>query len=131
MGSHSLSRTDPRVRDFWTERHLCTVTFLKPDGRPHVVPMGVVLSEEADAAWAITSATSFKARLLAEPSPVAICQVDGARWATIQGIATIRADEASVADAVRRYSSRYRQPRPNPDRVAIHVAIEAILGRVS
>src|SRR4051794_9681099 len=100
MGSHSLSRTDPRVRDFWSERHLCAVTFLKADGRPHVVPMGVVLSDDSDAAWAITSGTSFKAKLLGRPSPVAICQVDGARWTTIQGIATLRADEASILEAV-------------------------------
>ena len=28
---------------FWAERHLCTVTTLRTDGSPHVVPMGVVL----------------------------------------------------------------------------------------
>ena len=28
---------------FWTERHLCSLTTLRPDGRPHVVPVGVVL----------------------------------------------------------------------------------------
>ena len=47
---------------------------------------------------------SRKAQHLAEPGPVAICQVDGGRWATIEGTAVVRSDEASVARAVERYA---------------------------
>lgn len=128
MANHALDLTDPAVREFWRERHLCTVTFIKPDGRPHVVPMGVILSDEPGTAWAITSGTSFKARLLSEPGPIAVCQVDGGRWSTLEGIASVRADADSVAEAVQHYASRYRQPRPNPDRVAIHISIDKAIG---
>jgi PPOX class probable F420-dependent enzyme len=130
MANHALDLTDPDVREFWRERHLCTVTFIKPDGRPHVVPMGVILSDEPDTAWAITSGTSFKARLLSEPGPIAVCQVDGGRWSTLEGIASVHADVDSVAKAVQHYASRYRQPRPNPDRVAIHISIDKTIGSI-
>jgi F420H(2)-dependent biliverdin reductase len=62
---------------------------------------------------------------------VAVCQVDRARWATLEGLAMIRSDPESVAEAVRLYTSRYgREPRPNPDRVAIEIAVTWAMGRV-
>src|SRR3954463_12443984 len=48
--------------DFWTERHLCTLTTLREDGRPHVVPVGVALDLEQRCAWVITGRESRKAR---------------------------------------------------------------------
>lgn len=128
--SHALDPDDRDVRDFWRERHLCTVTFIKPDGTPHVIPMGVVLADDARTAWAITSRDSFKARLLTSPGPIAVCQVDGGRWSTLQGTASIRTDADSVAEAVRLYTSRYRTPRPNPNRVAVHLTVERIIGSI-
>ena len=35
-----------------------------------------------------------------------------------------------VAEAVRRYAHRYRQPGDRDDRVAIEIAVERIIGRV-
>lgn len=112
---------------FWTERHLCTLTTLRADGRPHVVPVGVTLDVEQRCAWVITSGTSRKVRHLEEPGPVAACQVDGARWATLEGTGRVVRDEASVARAVERYAARYRTPRVNPARVAIRIEVERIL----
>ena len=127
----------PRVHEltdeliaFWRERHLCTVTTLRRDGSPHVVPMGVVLDVDAAIAWAITSRTSLKVANLVRRGTFAACQVDGRRWSTIEGVAEVRHDDASVAEAVRRYAERYRQPRPNPDRVAIRVEITSVIGNV-
>lgn len=127
----------PRVHDltdelvaFWRERHLCTVTTLRADGTPHVVPMGVVLDIEAHAAWAITSKDSQKVANLGRNPVVAVCQVDGRRWSTVEGRAEVLSDPASVEEAVRRYAERYRQPRPNPDRVAIRVALTSVIGNV-
>jgi PPOX class probable F420-dependent enzyme len=129
----------PRVRElvgehlaFWQERHLCTVTTLRRDGSPHVVPMGIVVDPSAGAAWGITSRTSQKAANLragADPR-VAVCQVDGRRWSTIEGTAEVLDDEDSVTEAVRRYAERYRQPRENPDRVAIRISITRVIGNV-
>ncbi len=129
----------PRVREltgdhlaFWRERHLCTVTTLRRDGSPHVVPMGIVLDVETNTAWGITSRTSQKvANLRSGADPrVAVCQVDGRRWSTIEGLAEVRDDEAAVEEAVRRYAGRYRQPRENPDRVALRIAITHVIGNV-
>ena len=36
----------------------------------------------------------------------------------------------SVAEAVRRYAERYRQPRDNPARVAIRITITSVIGNV-
>jgi PPOX class probable F420-dependent enzyme len=113
---------------FWTERHLCTLTTLRGDGRPHVVPVGATLDLEQRCAWVITDASSRKARHLAGPGPVAICQVDGARWATIEGTGLVQADAGSVARAVETYAARYRQPRENPTRVAIRVELDRVVG---
>ena len=129
----------PRVHDlvgehleFWRERHLCTVTTMRRDGSPHVVPMGVVVDAENGLAWAITSRTSQKvANLRSGTDPrVAVCQVDGRRWSTIEGTAEVCDDPASVAEAVRRYAERYRQPRENPDRVALRISVTGAIGNV-
>jgi PPOX class probable F420-dependent enzyme len=122
----------PDLLEFWTERHLCTVTTLRRDGSPHVVPMGIVLDPDHGLAWGITSRTSQKvANLRSGADPrIAVCQVDGRRWSTVEGVAEVRADDASVAEAVRRYAERYRQPRENPDRVALRIEIAGVIGNV-
>lgn len=129
----------PRVHEltgphlaFWRERHLCTVTTLRSDGSPHVVPMGIVVDAEHGVAWGITSKTSRKVANLSGDGDrrVAVCQVDGRRWSTVEGVAEVLDDPESVAEAVRRYAERYRQPRENPDRVAIRIAITGALGNV-
>ena len=63
-------------------------------------------------------------------APVAVCQVDGRRWSTLEGRAFIRDDPAAVADAERRYAARYRTPRENPRRVVIEIAVTRVLGSV-
>ncbi len=117
---------------FWRERHLCAVTTLRRDGSPHVVPMGIVLDPEHQLAWGITSGTSQKvANLRAGPDRrVAVNQVEGRRWSTLEGVAEVRDDDEAVAEAVRRYAERYRQPRHNPARVAIRVELTRHLGNV-
>jgi PPOX class probable F420-dependent enzyme len=117
--------------EFWRERHLCTVTSLRADGSPHVVPMGVVLDPDQRRAWAITSGTSQKAaNLRGADARVAVCQVDGRRWSTVEGVAEVLDDEASIREAERRYAERYRQPRENPARVALRISLTRILGNV-
>jgi PPOX class probable F420-dependent enzyme len=127
----------PRVREltdelvaFWRERHLCTVTTLRDDGTPHVVPMGVVVDVEARAAWAITSRHSQKVANLRGNPTIAVCQVDGRRWSTLEGRAVVRDDGPSVSEAVTRYAERYRQPRPNAERVAVRIEITSVIGNV-
>ena len=124
----------PEFLAFWRERRLCTLTTLRPDGSPHVVPMGVVLDPDEGVAWAITSASARKARNVAaagdQGALVAACQVEGGRWSTVEGTATVLDDPAVVREAERRYAERYKVPRPNPTRVAIRIDIERVLGNV-
>jgi PPOX class probable F420-dependent enzyme len=115
---------------FLAARHLATLTTLRPDGTPHVVPVGFTWDDEAGLARVITSGTSRKIAHLDGGARVALCQVDGGRWLTLEGRATVTADPERVADAVRRYAERYRQPRPNPERVAVEIAVDRVLGRV-
>ena len=35
-----------------------------------------------------------------------------------------------IAEAERRYAQRYRQPRENPERVVIEIAVDRLLGSV-
>ena len=58
-----------------------------------------------------------------------MCQVDGGRWLTLEGPARVTAEAAPVAEAVRRYAERYRQPGEREDRVAIEIAVDRVLGR--
>lgn len=127
--SQPLTFSDDLVA-FWRERHLCTVTSLRGDGSPHVVPMGIVLDPDAGVAWGITSGASQKVRNVRETARVAVCQVDGRRWSTLEGTGEVREDPASVAEAVRRYAERYRQPRENPARVAVRITLTRLLGNV-
>jgi F420H(2)-dependent biliverdin reductase len=133
--SRSYLLTDEHL-DFWRERHLCTVTTLRRDGSPHVVPMGIAVEPSEDGAggfaWGITRRGSQKAVNLrrGDDLRVAVCQVDGGRWSTIEGTAEVLEDPESVAEAVRRYTERYKPPRENPERVAIRISITRITGNV-
>jgi len=127
---------DPRhlpdeVTTFLTERHLATLTTMRPDGTPHVVAVGFTWDPDELLARVITFAPSRKARNVAEQpgSPAAVCQVDGGRWLTMEGTATATSDPARVAEAVRRYAERYQQPKERVDRVVIEIAVQRVLGR--
>jgi PPOX class probable F420-dependent enzyme len=121
----------PELLAFLAERHLATLTTLRPDGTPHVVPVGVTYDAATRTARVITSGTSAKARHVRDGQPrVAVCQVDGRRWITLEGTAVVRDEAAAVADAVEQYARRYRQPRENPARVAIEISVDRILGNV-
>ena len=126
---HDPQDIGPGALEFLTERHLATLTTLRPDGGPHVVPVGVTYDAATGTARVITSGTSVKARhVLGGQHRVAVCQVDGRRWLTLEGSAVVRNDPPAVADAVERYARRYRQPRDNPQRVVLEIAVDRILG---
>lgn len=131
-GKHGLDLTDERLIAFWRERHLCTLVTLRPDGTPHSVPVGATL--DGGTVRVITSAASAKARHVRHAGPgglpVAVTQVDGRRWSTIEGRAILRTDPASVAEAEHRYAARYKPPRPNPERVVIEITATRVMGNL-
>jgi PPOX class probable F420-dependent enzyme len=120
---------------FARERHLATLTTLRPDGTPHVVPVGFTWDPDTRIVRIITFAPSRKVRNLRAATAAGgmpravVCQVDGGRWLTFEGPATVTDDPARVAEAVRRYAERYRQPGERVDRVAVEIAVDHVLGR--
>ncbi len=127
--AHDPHDLAPELLVFLTERHLATLTTLRADGSPHVVPVGVTFDPDTATARVITSGGSAKARHVRDgQSRVAVCQVEGRRWLTLEGTAVVRDDAASVADAESRYARRYRQPRENPARVVIEISVDRVLG---
>ncbi len=133
-GPLDLTQRSEEFAAFWRERHLCSLTTLRPDGSVHVVAVGATLDPAAGTARVITSARSRKARIIAAGPDggtiVAICQIDGRRWSTLEGLAVVRDDAENVADAERRYAQRYREPRANPLRVVLEVRVTRVLGSV-
>ena len=118
------------VLEFLRERHLATLSIVRPDGTPHVTPVGFTWDDEAQMARVITWTGSKKARLLlANPGPVAVSQVDGGRWLTVEGNATVATDRESCREGTSRYAQRYREPKDRDDRAVIEIAVTRIMGR--
>ena len=131
-----MTDLDPRdlpaeILGFLDERHLATLTIVKADHTPHVTPVGVTYDQESGIARVITWADSWKAKHVASlgEAEVAVCSVDGGRWLTLSGTATVTNDPESVAVAVRRYAERYRQPKERVDRVVIEIVVRRVIGR--
>ncbi|NEB00449.1 TIGR03618 family F420-dependent PPOX class oxidoreductase [Streptomyces sp. SID13726] len=125
---------DPSYLSFWRERHVCTLTTPRPDGSPHVVPVGVTYDPEARLARVIASRTSAKVRHVLAAGEggarVAVCQMAGRRWATLEGLARVGTEPERIEEAVRRYAERYeRVPSPNPLRVVIEISLTRAMGR--
>ena len=126
---------DPRalpeeVEAFLAERHLATLTTLRPDGTPHVVAVGFTWDPEQALVRVITNGTSRKVAHVRAGSPRAVvAQVDRARWLSLEGVPVVSDDPDRVAEAVRRYALRYRQPAENPRRVVVEIAVDRVLGR--
>jgi F420H(2)-dependent biliverdin reductase len=101
MANSSTTRLTTDALAFLSERHLAMLTTLRADNSPHVVAVGGV---------------------------AVLSQVDGARWLSLEGGASVNANKDAVRDAELRYAQRYRTPRANPRRVVIEVQVERVLG---
>jgi PPOX class probable F420-dependent enzyme len=120
----------PAALEFLRVRHLATLTTLRGDGSPHVVPVGFTWDDEQQVARVITSGDSRKARHAAAGTRAVLCQVEGRWWLSLEGVARVVDAPASVRDAEERYAARYRIPRPNPRRVVLEVAVDRVLGNL-
>ena len=124
----STARLTSDALEFLTERHLAMLTTLRTDGSPHVVAVGLTVDPDTHIARVITSDGSQKA-VNAERSRVGVLsQVDGGRWLSLEGIASVNREPDAVRDAEVRYAQRYRTPKPNPQRVVIEVLVKRVLG---
>ena len=118
---------------FLAERHLASLTTTRADGTAHVVPVGFtyVMADGVAVARVITNDGSVKVRNASRPGARgALCQINGRFWLTLEGVVHVSRDPDEVANAVELYAVRYRQPRVNPTRVVLTMAVDRIMGNI-
>ena len=119
----------PEIIAFLTERHLASLTTLRKDGSPHVVPVGFSFDASRNEVLVITFAGSQKVKNAERGGRAVVSQVDKGRWLSLEGTARVATDEVSVARGVAGYTARYQAPKERVDRVVIIIAVDKILGR--
>ena len=124
-----LDSLAPEVLAFLGEYHLASLTTLRADGSPHVVPVGFSYDPDERLVRIITRSGSQKVANARRGGRAAVSQVDGGRWLTLEGTVSVTDDPERIAEAVRRYAQRYREPGESPTRVAIEIRVDRILGR--
>lgn len=126
--ANATTRLTSDALAFLTERHLAMLTTLRADNSPHVVAVGFTFDPRTHIARVITTGGSQKAVNADRAGVAVLSQVDGARWLSLEGTASVNDAVAAVRDAELRYAQRYRTPRVNPQRVVIEVQVERVLG---
>lgn len=117
------------VLAFLRQRHLATLTAPRPDGTPHVAPVCFTYEPDTRLARIITFRSARRVAFIGDGARVALCQVDGPRWLTLEGHAVVTDEADRVAEAERRFAERYRPPRQRDDRVAVEVTVDRLMGR--
>ena len=112
---------------FLAERHLASLTTLRADGSPHVVPVGFSFDATAGEVRIITFDGCKKVANARRGGRAAVSQVDGGRWVTLEGAIRATADPSEVAAAVAGYAARYQQPKERPDRIALVITVDRVL----
>ncbi len=120
-----LARLNEEGLAFLAERHLGVLSTIGADGRVHSVLVGFTVRDGL--LRVIASRRTTKVRNVLRDDRVAVAQVDGRRWVTVQGTGSVlrSADEVRAAEEL--YARRYRAPRPNADRVVLLVRPVAVL----
>ncbi|MFC0315511.1 pyridoxamine 5'-phosphate oxidase family protein [Gordonia phosphorivorans] len=126
--ARTVDELSPQALELLGEYHLATLSSLRADGTPHVVAVGFTFDAETGTARVITFDGSQKVRNIERGRYAALTHVVGPRWLTLEGPARIRREPEQVRDAERRYGDRYRQPKPNPQRVVIEVDVTRAMG---
>ncbi|MBO0607723.1 pyridoxamine 5'-phosphate oxidase family protein [Myceligenerans salitolerans] len=128
-----MIRLNPEQLVFVTERHLATLTTLREDGTPHVVPVAFTWDATGGVARITANRGSVKTRNARGYPPggtvprAAVCQVDGGRWITLEGRIEVSEDPDEIATAVERYARRYRTLGPNPQRVVLRLVPDKVM----
>ena len=122
------SDISPALGAFLAERQLASLTTLRADGSPHVVPVGFSFDAAAFEVRIITFDGSQKVVNARRGQRAAVSQVDGGRWVTLEGVVRVTSDSAEVAAAVAGYAARYQPPKERDNRVAIIISVDRILG---
>ncbi|RZU45582.1 PPOX class probable F420-dependent enzyme [Streptomyces sp. BK022] len=129
--SRPTFQLSPGARAFLTLPHTATLTTLRPDGTPHVTPVRFTFDAAAGLVRVTTRAGARKTRNVEAAGPAAraaLCQADGFRWITLEGRPAVTHAPAHLAEAVRRYTVRYRAEPPAPrDLVVVEIAVDRVL----
>jgi PPOX class probable F420-dependent enzyme len=126
--ANATTRLTGEALAFLTERHLAMLTTVRADNSPHVVAVGFTFDPKTHIARVITTGGSQKAVNAQRGGVAVLSQVDGARWLSLEGKASVSNEIDAVRDAELRYAQRYRTPRENPQRVVIEVEVARVLG---
>ncbi len=127
LNPHHLSEA---AQHFLREYVLATLTTLREDGSPHVVPVGFSYDMTTATAMVIAVDGSQKVVNADRNCRAVVSQVDGPRWLSFEGIARVTREPDEIRLAEDRYAARYRQPAERDDRVAIIISVDRVLGRV-
>jgi PPOX class probable F420-dependent enzyme len=114
------------AHEFLSEYHLATLSTLGRNSRIHAVPVGITYRDGV--VRVIGSRGSQKFVNVERTGRAAVATVDGMRWLSFEGPARVVDDPDAVALAVELYTARYRTPRENPQRVALEIEVERVLG---
>ena len=127
LDPHQLSDD---AQAFLRDYALATLTTLRADGSPHVVPVGFSYDMPTATAMIIAVDGSQKVVNADRNGRAVVSQVDGPRWLSFEGTVRVSRDQEEIRVAEERYARRYRQPAERDDRVAIIIDGDRVLGRV-
>ncbi len=121
------SEVSPALAAFLAERHLASLTTLRADGSPHVVPVGFSFDAASGEVRIITFDGCQKVANARRGGRAAVSQVDGGRWVTLEGVIRATTEPAEVSAAIAGYAARYQPPKERPDRVALVITVDRVL----
>ena len=114
LDPHQLSDD---AQAFLRDYVLATLTTLRADGSPHVVPVGFSYDMPTATAMIIAVDGSQKVVNADRNGRAVVSQVDGPRWLSFEGTVRVSRDQEEIRVAEERYARRYRQPAERDDRV--------------
>jgi hypothetical protein len=116
--------------DFLRERHLATLTTLRPDGSPHVVPVGFTYDAATRTARVITNGTAARRATCAAGHQRRCARSTGGAG-DARGSGAGRARLRRGGRGCARVREALPQPRENPQRVVVEIVVERMLGLVT
>ena len=123
------TQLDDAAQAFLAEVHLASLTTTLADGRLHVVPVAYTWVPEDHTIRIVTRSGSVKVANAERGSEGALSFVDGGRWMSLHGPASVRREPDRVADTISRYQARYGPPRGEFERVSLELTVDLVRGR--